>query len=179
RPGRARCLRDSIRKNARHHLRSGLAPGGAKPAGGRCLPAPPARDRRPRDPAKTWIHPPPMNGEGWPIIWFTLLLASVATLLVTPVGIAIGWLLARKNWPGKLFVETVLYLPLVLPPVATGLLLLKAFGRRGPLGGFLEEHLGLEIVFTWRAVLLALAVMSFPLLVRTMRVAFEEVNPRL
>jgi molybdate transport system permease protein len=66
-----------------------------------------------------------------------------------------------------------------MPPVATGLILLKIFGRRGPVGAFLEERLGLEIVFTWKAVVLALAVMSFPLLVRTARVAFEQVNPRL
>ena len=85
----------------------------------------------------------------------------------------------RRDWFGKSIVETIISLPLVLPPVATGLILLKLLGRRGPLGGFLHDTLGWEIVFTWRAVLIALAVMSFPLLVRSARVAFEEVNPRL
>jgi molybdate transport system permease protein len=92
---------------------------------------------------------------------------------------ALAWLLARKNWFGKSVIETLISLPLVLPPVATGLILLKLFGRRGPLGGFLENSFGVEIVFTWKAVLMALAVMSFPLFVRTVRVAFAEVNPRL
>jgi molybdate transport system permease protein len=76
-------------------------------------------------------------------------------------------------------VETLVALPLVVPPVATGLILLELFGRRGVLGSFLEKNLGLEIVFTWRAVVIAIGVMSFPLLVRTSRVAFEGVNPRL
>ena len=120
-----------------------------------------------------------MNWANWQVIWFTVGLASLTTLLITPAGIALGWLLARRQWRGKTVVETFLYLPLVLPPVATGLILLKLFGRRGPLGNFLEERLDVEVVFTWKAVLIALGVMSFPLLVRTMRVAFEEVNPRL
>src|SRR5204862_7678388 len=75
--------------------------------------------------------------------------------------------------------ETLISLPLVMPPVATGLILLKMFGRRGAIGGFLHDTLNLDIVFTWRGVLIALAVMSFPLFVRSARVAFEEVNPRL
>src|SRR5437868_14171498 len=113
------------------------------------------------------------------IIWFTLGVSVLATLLILPPGVVIAWLLARKQWPGKAVIETLMMLPLVLPPVATGLILLKLFGRRGPLGGFLEKHFDLEIVFTWRAVLIALAVMSFPLLVRAARIAFAEVNPRL
>jgi len=87
--------------------------------------------------------------------------------------------LARRQWPGKSVLETIISLPLVLPPVATGLILLRLMGRRGPIGSLLHETLGFDIVFTWRAVLLSLAVMSFPLLVRSARVAFEEVNPRL
>ena len=120
-----------------------------------------------------------MIDSEWQVVWFTVLLSLAATLLVTPIGVVMGWLLARRDWRGKTFVETMLYLPLVMPPVATGLLLLKLFGRRGTLGNFLETRLGIEVVFTWKAVLIALGVMSFPLLVRTMRVAFEEVNPRL
>lgn len=113
------------------------------------------------------------------ITLFTLAIAAASTLCILPPGVALGWLLARRDWPGKSFVETLVALPLVIPPVATGLILLKLFGRRSPLGSFLENTLGIEIVFTWKAVLLATAVMSFPLLVRSARVAFEEVDLRL
>ncbi|MEQ9825676.1 MAG: molybdate ABC transporter permease subunit [Puniceicoccaceae bacterium] len=113
------------------------------------------------------------------ITLFTLGIALLSTLLILPGGIALGWLLAHRQWPGKVLVETLVTLPLVIPPVATGLILLKLFGRRGPIGAFLEQALGVEIVFTWKAVVLATAVMAFPLMVRAARVAFEEVNPRL
>ncbi len=120
-----------------------------------------------------------MASEIWQITVFTLGVAAFATGLILPPGVALGWLLARRDWPGKSLVETLVALPLVVPPVATGLILLKLFGRRGPLGGFLESRLGVEIVFTWAGVVLATAVMSFPLLVRAARVAFEGVDPRL
>jgi molybdate transport system permease protein len=120
-----------------------------------------------------------MSGEEWQIVWFTAWVSALSTLLILPPGLAVAWLLARHHWPGKSIVETLISLPLVLPPVATGLLLLKLFGRRGPIGGWLHQHWDLDVVFTWRAVLLALGVMSFPLLVRSTRVAFEQVNPRL
>ena len=110
---------------------------------------------------------------------FTLGVALLSTLLILPPGMALGWLLARRCWPGKALVETLVALPLVIPPVATGLILLKLFGRRGPLGALLRNVFGVEIVFTWKAVVLATAVMSFPLLVRSARVAFEEVPQRL
>lgn len=113
------------------------------------------------------------------ITLFTLAVALLATVVILPFGIGLGWLLARKAWWGKSLIETLVALPLVIPPVATGLVLLKLFGRRGPLGGFLHEHLGLEVVFTWIGVVVATAVMSFPLLVRTARVAFESVPQRL
>ena len=113
------------------------------------------------------------------ITLFTLGVATLGTLLIAPGGVALGWLLARRTWPGKALVETIVVLPLVVPPVATGLVLLKLFGRRGALGRFCENVLGLDIVFTWRAVVIASAVMSLPLLVRSARVAFEEVPLRL
>jgi molybdate transport system permease protein len=91
--------------------------------------------------------------------------------------VALAWLLARCAWRGKALVETLVTLPLVLPPVVTGLVLLKLFGRRGPVGHWLHEWFGMDVVFTWKAVVLALAVMSLPLLVRAARVAFEEVDP--
>ena len=120
-----------------------------------------------------------MSAEEWQTIRFTLGISTVATAMATPFAIALGWLLARKDWPGKSIVETIAALPLVMPPVATGLILLKLFGRRGPLGEFIETRLGVEIVFTWKAVVLAMAVMSFPLLLRTMRFGFEQVPLRL
>ncbi|HAB19315.1 MAG TPA: molybdate ABC transporter permease subunit [Verrucomicrobiota bacterium] len=120
-----------------------------------------------------------MNGEEWQVVWFTAWVSALSTFVILPFGLGIAWLLARYQWPGKSLVETLVALPLVMPPVATGLILLKIFGRRGPVGGFLHNTLNLEVVFTWRGVLIALGVMSFPLLVRSARVAFEEVNPRL
>jgi molybdate transport system permease protein len=120
-----------------------------------------------------------MSADAWQITWFTIGVATLSTLLILPFGMALAWLLARRDWLGKSVVETLVALPLVLPPVATGLILLKLLGRRSVLGGFLENMLGVEIVFTWRAVVVATAVMSFPLLVSTARIAFESVDPRL
>lgn len=108
---------------------------------------------------------------------FTIRCALAATALLAVPAIALAWLLARRRWRGKTLVETVVALPLVMPPVATGLILLELFGRRGPLGAPLHA-LGIEVIFTWRAVVLAMAVMSMPLFVRTARVAFEAVNSR-
>ncbi len=117
-----------------------------------------------------------MGSDLWHITAFTVAVAALATALILPAGLALGWVLARRNWRGKSLVETLVALPLVIPPVATGLILLKLFGRRGPLGAFLENRLGVEVVFTWVGVVLATAVMSFPLLVRAARVAFEGVD---
>jgi molybdate transport system permease protein len=119
-----------------------------------------------------------MSVEEWQIIWFTAWIAALSTIVILPFGLAAAWLLARHDWPGKTLFETIITLPLVMPPVATGLLLLTFFGNRG-IGGLIHNYLGFRIIFTWRAVLVALAVMSFPLLVRSARVAFEGVNPRL
>lgn len=106
-------------------------------------------------------------------------MAVLGTLLVLPPGVVLAWLLARRQWRGKTLVETLVSLPLVLPPVVTGLLLLKLLGRRGPLGGWLWESFEIEVVFTWKAVVIALAVMSLPMLVRASRAAMEAVNPLL
>jgi molybdate transport system permease protein len=113
----------------------------------------------------------------WTIVWFTVRIAALAAALVLPFGVAAAWILARKRWHGKSVVETIIALPLVMPPVATGLILLKLFGRRGPIGAFLHRA-GIDVVFTWRGVVLAMMVMSFPLLVRAARIAFEEVPVR-
>lgn len=120
-----------------------------------------------------------MTADEVQILLFTLRVSALAVLLILPPGLALAWLLARHRWPGKAVVETLVALPLVMPPVATGLLLLKLLGRRGPVGRFLHEQLDLDVVFTWRGVVIAMAVMSFPLLVRGARVAFEGIDPRL
>jgi len=120
-----------------------------------------------------------MTGETWQIVWFTVWVSILSTLCIIPFGLAAAWWLARVECRGKSLIETVISLPLVMPPVATGLILLRLLGRRGPIGGFLHDHLGLSVAFTWRAVLVSLGVMSFPLLVRSARAAFEGVNPRL
>lgn len=116
--------------------------------------------------------------ETWQITLFSLGVGLASSLLILPFGIAIAWLFARKEWPLKSVVETIVLLPLVMPPVSTGLILLKIFGRRSPFGHWLYER-GVEIVFNWKGVLIAVAVMSFPLLVRSVRTSFAEVNPRL
>jgi molybdate transport system permease protein len=120
-----------------------------------------------------------MSVEIWQTTSLTLRVAALSTLAILPFGVALAWLLARREWRGKSLVETLVALPLVVPPVATGLILLKLLGRNGPVGGFLERTFGWEMVFTWRGVVVATAIMSFPLLVRTARVAIEGVNPRL
>ena len=107
------------------------------------------------------------------IVAFTLGSALLSTAIVIPIGLTLAWLLARFQWRGKAFVETVFMMPLVMPPVATGLILLKLLGRRGIIG-----RLGIDIVFTWRAVVAAMVVMSMPLFLRAARVALEEVNVR-
>jgi molybdate transport system permease protein len=108
----------------------------------------------------------------------TLLVAAGATALAAPPALAAGYLLARRDFPGKSLVETFVALPLVLPPTAVGFLLLELFAWDGPLGA---ERLGFDlgILLTWRGAVLASAVMSFPLIARTARVAFEGVEPRL
>jgi len=111
------------------------------------------------------------------ITWFTLLCAVGATVLIVPAGVPLAWLLARRRFPGRAVLEALVTMPLVVPPVATGLLLLVLFSRRGVLGALLER-MGIGIVFTWKAVVLAMAVMGLPLLVRTARAGFEQVNTR-
>lgn len=118
-----------------------------------------------------------MSAETWQIAQFTVLMALVATVLTLPFAIAAGWLLARRTFPGKALVETVVSLPLVLPPVATGLLLLWLLGRRSPLGQALDA-LGIEVVFTWKAVVIAMMVVSFPLVARSVRSGIEQVDRR-
>lgn len=118
-----------------------------------------------------------MAADTWAIARFTVLMALTATALVLPPAIAIGWLLARRQFPGKALLETIVSLPLVLPPVASGLLLLWLFGRRSPVGQALDA-IGIEVVFTWKAVVVAMMVISFPLVARSARAGIEQVDRR-
>jgi molybdate transport system permease protein len=120
-----------------------------------------------------------MTAVEWQITWFTAGIAAMSTLAILPFGLLLAWCLAKFDWPGKSLLETLVALPLVMPPVATGLILLDLLGRRGWVGGWLHRTFDFDIVFTWRAVLIATAVMSFPLLVRAVRVGFEEVSDEL
>ena len=109
----------------------------------------------------------------------SLRIAIVATVVALPFGIAIAWLLARKNFWGKALLDGIVHLPLVLPPVVTGYLLLISFGRRGPIGAFLDEHFGIVFSFRWTGAALACGVMGFPLLVRAIRLSIEAIDRRL
>jgi len=108
---------------------------------------------------------------------FTTVMGGLATLLALPAGIAAAWVLARRTFPGKPVAETLLAMPLVLPPVATGFLLLQLLGRNSFVGRAFDS-LGVPIVFTWKAVVIAMAVMSFPLIVLTVRAGLEQVDRR-
>jgi molybdate transport system permease protein len=120
-----------------------------------------------------------LAGEDWHALGFSLGVSTGAVVLSLPFGVALGWLLARRRFAGKTIIEALLNLPLVLPPVVTGYLLLLLLGRRGLVGGWLYETFGVQIAFTWAAAMLAGAVMGFPLLVRAVRVAFVGIDPRL
>ncbi len=115
----------------------------------------------------------------WTAILLSLRVATVATLVATPLGIAVAWLLARREFWGKALLDAVIHLPLVLPPVVTGYLLLLTFGRRGVVGAWLAEHLGLVFAFRWTGAALACGIMAFPLLVRPIRLSIETVDRRL
>src|SRR6201997_4079778 len=120
-----------------------------------------------------------LSPDEWIAIRLSLKIALVATVVALPFGIAIAWLLARKNFWGKALLDGLVHLPLVLPPVVTGYLLLISFGRRGPIGSFLADHLGIVFSFRWTGAALACGVMGFPLLVRPIRLSIEAVDQRL
>jgi molybdate transport system permease protein len=115
----------------------------------------------------------------WTAVALSLRIALVATAWALPFAIAIGWLLARGRFWGKTVLDGLVHLPLVLPPVVTGYLLLIWFGRRGPVGAFLYDHLGVVFAFRWTGAALASGGMGFPLLVRPIRLALEAIDRRL
>jgi molybdate transport system permease protein len=120
-----------------------------------------------------------LTAAEWTAIGLSLRVATVATLISLPFGIAIAYLLARGRFPGRALVDGFVHLPLVMPPVVTGYLLLLLFGRRGPLGIFLERAFGLVLAFRWTGAALAAAVMGFPLMVRAIRLSLEAVDIHL
>ncbi len=115
----------------------------------------------------------------WTAVELSLRIALVATAFALPFGIAVGWLLARKQFWGKTLLDGLVYLPLVLPPVVTGYLLLISFGRKGPIGAFLADHFGIVLSFRWTGAALSCGVMGFPLMVRPIRLALEAIDRRL
>ena len=112
-------------------------------------------------------------------ILLTLQVAVVATLINVPLALAVSWLVVKRRVPGRILIEAVVSLPLALPPVAVGLFLLLLLGRDGPIGGPLDDLLGVDIVFTWVAAAIASAVVSFPLMARAIMVAMGDVDARL
>jgi molybdate transport system permease protein len=120
-----------------------------------------------------------LSPEEWTAIFLSLRIAIVATVVALPFGIAAAWLLARKNFWGKSLLDGIIHLPLVLPPVVTGYLLLISFGRRGLIGAFLDQHFGIVFSFRWTGAALACGIMGFPLLVRPIRLAMEAIDRRL
>jgi molybdate transport system permease protein len=120
-----------------------------------------------------------LSPDEWTAVRLSLRVATVAMLASLPVGIAVAYVLARAQFPGKSIVNGIVLLPLILPPVVTGYLLLLSFGRRGPIGAFLDEHFGIVFSFRWTGAALACAVMAFPLLVRAIRLSIESVDRRL
>ena len=112
-------------------------------------------------------------------IGLSLKVAVVAALASLPPGIACGWLLARRRFPGKALLDALLHLPLVMPPVVTGYALLVVLGTQGPVGSWLLEHLGIQFAFRWTGAALACAVMGFPLMVRAIRLSIEATDRRL
>jgi molybdate transport system permease protein len=120
-----------------------------------------------------------LSPDEWTAVWLSVKVAAVAMLASTPIAIALAMLLARKKFWGRALLNGLIHLPLVLPPVVTGYLLLLTFGKRGFVGSFLADHLGVVFSFRWTGAALACAVMGFPLMVRAIRLSIEAVDKRL
>ena len=120
-----------------------------------------------------------LSPQEWTAVALSLRIAAVATIVALPFGIAIAYVLARKSFWGKSLLDALVHLPLVLPPVVTGYLLLIMFGRKAPVGAFLADHFGIVFSFRWTGAALACGVMAFPLLVRAIRLSIEAIDRRL
>jgi molybdate transport system permease protein len=120
-----------------------------------------------------------LTAQDWTAVLLSLRIATVATLVSLPFGIAVALLLARKDFWGKSLLDAVIYLPLVLPPVVTGYLLLITLGRKAPVGAFLDQHFGIVFAFRWTGAVISCGVMAFPLMVRAIRLSLEAIDRRL
>ena len=119
-----------------------------------------------------------LSPQDWTAVALSLRVAAVSTVIALPFGIAIAMLLARGSFWGKSLLDAVVHLPLVLPPVVTGYLLLISLGRRAPLGAFLADHFGIVFSFRWTGAAVACGIMAFPLLVRAIRLSIEAIDRR-
>ena len=120
-----------------------------------------------------------LSPEEWQALRLSAKVALCATALCLPAGIALAWLLARRNFAGKFLVDALVQLPMVLPPVVPGYLLLLLLGTQGPIGGWLQAQFGIVLAFTWKGAVIASAVMAFPLIVQPVRLAFRQIDLRL
>ncbi len=120
-----------------------------------------------------------LSPQDWIAVQLSLRIAAVSTVVALPFGVAIAWLLARKTFWGKSLLDALVHLPLVLPPVVTGYLLLITFGRKAPVGAFLADHFGIVFSFRWTGAALACGIMAFPLMVRAIRLSIEAIDRRL
>ena len=120
-----------------------------------------------------------ISAEEWTIIALSLRVAIVAIIATLPLAYGLAWLLARRRFPGRFALDALVHLPLVLPPVVTGYMLLLIFGRSGPVGAWLDETFGIALAFRWTGAELAAAIMALPLMVRAMRLSIEAVDRRL
>jgi molybdate transport system permease protein len=120
-----------------------------------------------------------VSGEELSIIYLSVCVAFLATLLCLPTGLFLAWILARKNFWGKSTLNSLIHLPLILPPVVTGYLLLLAFGKKGLIGSLLWQYLGVTLAFKWTGAALAAALMALPLMVRAIRLSLEAIDPSL
>jgi len=119
------------------------------------------------------------TAEEWEILRLSLRVAFWSALVSLPLAVAVAHVLARSNFPGKTLFDATVHLPLVLPPVVVGYLLLLLFGRRGPVGAWLEEWFGIVFAFRWTGAALAAGIMGFPLMVRAVRLSFESIDRKL
>ncbi len=120
-----------------------------------------------------------LDATEWGIVALSLQVGGVAMAVTLPIAFALAWLLARVRFPGKVVVDAAIHLPLVVPPVVTGWLLLLAFGPNGPIGAWLQDWFGVTVLFRWTGAAIAAGVMALPLMVRAMRISIEAVDRRL
>lgn len=121
----------------------------------------------------------PLSADEWTIIGLSLRISIAAVMLMLPIALGLAWILARYRFPGKMLLDAIVHLPLVLPPVVTGWLLLLLFGHNGPIGHWLSHWFGISLLFRWTGAALAAAIMAMPLMVRVIRLAIESIDPRL